>query len=178
MRATMFLPALLLPIALSLAGCGSDKEGTTISFNMSDSDGNESSVANVDGKTGEVSINAPGFKGKLSLPKLNLGGSDFSLNGVNLYPGSTIKTMNISAQKDDTDPSGDGEKGSVRVVFDSPATPDKVIDYFADKLGKADFTLTRKDTGLTGTDDEKKPFSLVVTPAADGHSTGVITAGG
>ncbi len=177
MRATMILPALLIPIALSLAGCGSDKEGTTISFNMSDGDGNESSVANVDGETGEVSINAPGFKGKVSLPKLSLGGADFSLNGVELYPGSTIKTMNISANKGDSE-TGNDDKDSVRVVFDSPATPDKVIDYFADKLGKADFKLTRKGKGLTGTDDEQKPFSLEVTPAADGHSTGVITAGG
>ncbi len=177
MRATMILPALLIPIALSLAGCGSDKEGTTISFNMSDGEGNESSVANVDGKTGEVSINAPGFKGKVSLPKLSLGGADFSLNGVELYPGSTIKTMNISANKGDSE-TGSGDKDSVRVVFDSPATPDKVIDYFADKLGKADFKLTRKGKGLTGTDDEQKPFSLEVTPAAVGHSTGVITVGG
>lgn len=177
MRPTTILPALLLPIALFIGGCDGDKEGTTISFNMSDSEGNESSVANVDGKTGEVSINAPGFKGKVSLPKMNLGSENFSLNGVKLYPGSTIKTMNISANKGDSG-AGEGDKDRVRVVFDSPATPDKVIDYFAEKLGKADFVLTRKGKGLTGTDDEQKPFSLEVTPAADGHSKGVITAGG
>lgn len=176
MRPTTSLSALLLPVALFMGGCDSDKEGTTISLNMSDGVGNESSVANVDGKTGEVSINAPGFKGKVSLPKMSLGGADFSLNGVELYPGSTIKTMNISANKGDSD-AGESDKDRVRVVFDSPATPDKVIDYFADKLGKADFTLTRKGKGLIGTDDERKPFSLEVTPAADGHSTGVITVG-
>ncbi len=172
MRGSMTLLALLAPLTLSLAACGGDKEGTTISFNSTDSDGNV--VAGMDGNTGEVAINAPGFSGTFTLPKMKLGAGDFSLNGVKLYPGSTIKTMNIAAH------GGDDEKGdgSVRVVFDSPATPEKVIDYFADKLGKADFKLTASGKGLKGTDDDDKPFALEVTPAADGHSTGVITAGG
>lgn len=52
---------LLLGIfALPLAGCGDDgKEGTTISLNSMTEDGNV--TAGVDGKTGEVAINAPGF---------------------------------------------------------------------------------------------------------------------
>lgn len=177
MRRSMMFMALLLP--MTLTGCGGDKEGTTISFNAIDSDGNV--TAGVDGNSGEVAINAPGFSGKFTLPKLQLGAGDFELNGVKLYPGSTIKSMNIvaNAGKDDTG-GGENDKGngSVRITFDSPATPEKVRDYFADKLGKADFTLTQQGLGLKGTDDEKKPFALDLKPAANGHSTGVIVAGG
>ncbi|MBX9729989.1 MAG: hypothetical protein K2X59_01560, partial [Sphingomonas sp.] len=124
--------------------------------------------------TGEVAINAPGFSGKITLPKLKLDSSDFEMNGVHLYPGSTISGMNIVGSE-----GKDGEgKGNVRVTFDSPAEPAVVRDWFFDRLGKADFTITKNGTGLKGTDEKNKPFALELTPAADGHSTGVIIAGG
>lgn len=166
---------LLLAIAsLPLSGCGSPtKEGTTISFNAVDSDGNV--TAGVNGKTGEVAINAPGFSGKLTLPKLQLGSDDFELNGVHLYPGSKITGMNILAREDKK---GEADKSSLRVTFDSPASPETVRDWFADKLAKADFAIARDGMGLNGTDNEQKPFRLDLKPAANGHSTGTITAGG
>ncbi|OYY66447.1 hypothetical protein [Sphingomonas sp. 28-62-11] len=177
MRGSTMLLGLLVPLALSLAGCGGDKEGTTITFNATDNDedGEGNVAAGVDGKSGEVSIKAPGFSGKFTLPKLTLGGGDIDLNGVKLYPGSTVTTMNINAK---AGKEGEKDNDSVRIVFDSPATPEKVLDYYAENLGKAEFTLTRKGDTLTGTDDEKKPFSLEVKPAANGHSTGTIKAGG
>lgn len=176
MAKPIMLLALLSPLALPLVGCSSDKEGTTISFNATDSDGNI--TAGMDGNSGEVSINAPGFSGKFSLPKMTLGAGDFSLNGVKLYPGSTITSMNIAAgNREDGGEDGGKDSGKVRVAFDSPADPDKVVEYFAQKLGNAGFTLARKGTRLTGTDDEKKPFTLAIQPAAAGHSTGVITVG-
>lgn len=173
MRKSTMLLALMIPLAMPLAACGGDKEGTTVTFNATDSDGNV--TAGMDGNSGEVSINAPGFSGKFSLPKMKLGAGDFSLNGVKLYPGSTITTMNIAANEGKD---GKDDSGKVRVVFDSPAAPEKVLEYFADKLGKADFKLTAAGKGLKGTDDENKPFTLEVAPAADGHSTGIITVGG
>ncbi|OQW72144.1 MAG: hypothetical protein BVN33_13450 [Proteobacteria bacterium ST_bin13] len=165
---------LLLGIfALPLAGCGDDgKEGTTISLNSMTEDGNV--TAGVDGKTGEVAINAPGFSGKITLPKLKLDSSDFEMNGVHLYPGSTISGMNIVAH----DGKDGDDKANVRVTFDSPAEPAVVRDWFFDRLGKADFKITKSGTGLKGTDEEDKPFALELTPAANGHSTGVIVAGG
>ncbi|OYY67754.1 hypothetical protein [Sphingomonas sp. 28-63-12] len=170
MRRSMLM---LMLCALPLAGCGdAGKDGTTISIKSGGADGNV--IAGVDGKTGEVAINTPGFSGKLTLPKLSLNSSDFDLNGVHLYPGSTISGMNIVAH----DGKNGSDKSQVRITFDSPAAPAIVRDWFFDKLGKAKFTLTKDGTGLTGKDDEKKPFKLELTPAANGHSTGVIVAGG
>ena len=108
--------------ALPLAGCdghGGNEQGTTISLNASDSDGNV--VAGIDGKTGDMAINASGFSGKISLPKIHLDASDFDMNGVHLYPGSTISGMNIDAHDHGQ---GSDNDGTVKVSFESPATPD------------------------------------------------------
>ncbi len=40
----------------------------------------------MDGNTGAVAINVPGFSGKLDLPKIHLDADDFEMNGVHLYP--------------------------------------------------------------------------------------------
>jgi len=132
----------------------------------------------VDGKTGEMSIDAPGFSGKITLPKMKLGSDDFDLNGVKLYPGSTITTMNIAANSDGKGEGKGDSRDKVRIVFDSPATPEKVIDYFADKLAAANFKLTKSGQSLKGTDEDNKPFMLDVKPAANGHSTGTIAIEG
>lgn len=169
MRASIILATLVL---LPLAACGDDKEGTTISINAQGADGNV--VGGIDGN-GQVAIDVPGFSGKLTLPKLHLDGGDFDLNGVKLYPGSKISNLNIMAHEGKKD--GD-DHGTVRVTFDSPADPATVRDWFADKLGKADFTLRKDGMALVGTDEEKKPFRLELQPAANGHATGTIVAGG
>lgn len=167
---------LLTVVTLPLAACDGAKEGTTISLDTRDSDGNGNVTAGIDGKTGQVAINAPGFSGKFTLPKIALDAKDFDLNGVHLYPGSKVKAMNIFA--DDSAKSGNGDgSGRVRVTFDSPADAATVRDWFADKLTKADFTLTKSANGLTGKDEKGDPFSITLTPGTNGHATGEIVAG-
>jgi hypothetical protein len=156
-------------LAAPLAACDGAKEGTTVSLNATDPDGNV--VAAVDGKTGQVSINAPGFTGKMNLPKIQIDADNFDMNGVHLYPGSKISTMNIDAH----DRPGKDDDGSVRVSFDSPAAPTKVRDWFQQKLTDAGFTLQASGNGLTGKTNEGKPFSLDLTPAGADHSNGTIS---
>ncbi len=156
----------LVALALPLAACGSHDrdEGTTITLNAGDADGNV--TAAMDGETGKVSLDLPGFSANIDLPKIQLDASDFDLNGVHLYPGSTITTMNID---------GKGDNGAVRIGFDSPAAPETVRDWFAPKLKNAGFTLHTEGTGLAGTTDEGKPFSMTLAPAGGDRSTGTIT---
>jgi len=169
----MFRPlATALLLAATLSACDGSKEGTTISFNSSDSDGNV--VASMDGNSGAVAINAPGFSGKIKLPKLHLDSEDFEMNGVHLYPGSTISAMNIDAH--DGGKAGDGDdEGTVRISFASPASAGTVRDWFQQKLSAAGFTISASGNGLVGTTNEKKPFKLDLTPDGAGKSKGTIT---
>lgn len=160
-------PLLLFPVLL-LAACG-DGPGTSISINASDADGN---VAFGTDANGQVAIDSPLFKGKLTLPKLRLDAADFDMNGVHLYPGSTISGMTIDARD-----GGHGDKGRVRVSFHSPAAPATVRDWFRGKLVGAGFKLADDGTGLSGTTDEKQPFKLDLGADGTGASNGHIVIG-
>lgn len=164
--------AVLLVVAAPLAACDDSKTGTSISINSTDSDGNV--LATMDGNSGAVAINVPGFSGKLNLPKIHLDAEDFEMNGVHLYPGSTISGMNVEAH-DDGRAGRNDDNGSVRVSFASPATPTTVRDWFQQKLNGAGFTVKPDGNGLTGTTDEKKPFKLELTADGADKSKGVIT---
>ena len=164
----MLRPLFCALALLPLAACDDHKGGASFTLNSSDTDGNV--VANVDGN-GEATIDTPFFKGKITVPKLKLDASDFDMNGVHLYPGSTIGSMNIEAH----DRPGKKDDGRVRIAFASPAAPATVRDWFKDKLHAAGFKLTAKGDGLTGTTDEDKPFTLDLTADGSDKSKGVIT---
>ena len=157
-----------LILAIPLVACDSGGEGTSITINAGD-DGNM--VAGVD-KNGQMSVNVPGFSGKINLPKMKLNAGDFDLNGVKLYPGSTISTMNIDAKD-----GGNGTKdsGTVRIGFDSPATPKAVQDWFLQRLNKdAGFKVKVDGAGLIGTTEDDKPFRLELAPVGADHAKGTI----
>jgi len=169
----MFRPlAAALILAVTLSACDGSKDGTSISFNSTDSEGNV--VASMDGNSGAVAINAPGFSGKIHLPKLHLDSKDFDMNGVHLYPGSTISAMNIDAH-DGGKAGDDDDSGTVRVSFASPASPATVRDWYQQKLSAAGFTLSASFIGLVGTTNEKKPFRLDLSPDGPDKSKGTIT---
>ena len=155
-------------VLVPLAACDSGKDGSSFSINTSDSDGN--ATASVDGK-GQATIDTPFFKGKVTLPKLKLDATNFEMNGVHLYPGSTIGGMNVDVK----DRPGNTDDGRVRVTFASPAAPATVRDWFKDKLNAAGFKLTASGYGLTGKTDEDKPFTLELAPDGADKSNGVIT---
>ena len=165
-------PVLAFILTAALTACGDSKEGTSISINASGTDGNV--VAGID-KTGQVAFNLPGgFAGNIKLPKLKLNAEDFDMNGVKLFPGSTISGMNIDARDGGTGK----DSGIIRVQFESPATPEKVRAWFLDKLSReAGFTVQASGQGLAGTTDEKQPFRLDLAPVGSGRSSGTIVIG-
>lgn len=165
---------MLVPLAaLSLAACsGGDGDGTSITFNGETENGTATTIS-TDGNSGALKIDLPGFKADIAMPKLKLDAGDFEMNGVNLYPGSTITSMNI------TDGGNKGEgSGGVVVRFSAPAAADVVRTWFGEQLRQAGFKLTAAGNGLTGTTDEGKPFRMDLAPDANGTSAGTITLGG
>jgi len=158
--------------ALLLAGCDvKESDGGNTSVTLGGGEMNLTSGTG--GKAGEVKIDVPGFQAKVKLPGIKIDADDFDMNGVKLYPGSTISGMNVMADND----KGGGD-GTVTVAFDSPAAPDAVAAWFQKELTGVGYTLTRAGNALTGTTEEKKPFSLTLDPAAAGHSGGKIVIGG
>jgi hypothetical protein len=156
--------------ALALAGCsGGEGEGTSIQISGNSEDGNVHGAV-VDGKSGKVKVDLPGFQGSFSLPKIQVTADNFDLNGVKLYPGTNIRGINVDA--------GDGaDNDHVRISFDSPATAAAVRDYLRPRLSKAGYTLRAAADGLRGTTDEGKTFALSVKDAGAARSTGTITIG-
>jgi hypothetical protein len=156
--------ALPLVAALALSACDRPNPGTSITVNSSDGE----TLASVDGKSGEVKLDLPGFSGAFKLPKVSLEADNFELNGVHLYPGSKIRNVDV----------GNGRDKAFTMTFDSPADPATVRDWFRDKMGEADFTLTDQGGALVGRTAEEKPFRVDLSPAGSNRSTGTITLGG
>ncbi len=162
--ALLFVPALLL------AACDGADHGASISFSGNNGDG-KPGEATMNGSTGEVKIDVPGFEGSFKLPKIEMTAEDFDLNGVHLPPGSKIRGFNVDA--------GDGAKddGKVTVAFDAPTDPAGVRRWFADRLPKAGYQVHADGAGLLGTTDDKKPFMLKLDGAGAGRAKGTITIG-
>ena len=53
--------------------------------------------ASIDGGSGQVKIDVPGFEANIKLPKVQLDAANFDIGGVKLYPGSKVTSMNIDA---------------------------------------------------------------------------------
>lgn len=116
----LFVP-LLLPIAL--AACHGS---ANINIDGNDTDGN--SVISTDAN-GRIQIKAPGIQGSITLPKVPLDAKNFDIDGVTLYPGSTLKNLKVNDSQGDKD-------GQVIVEFESPAAPTVVRDWFRDNMTK------------------------------------------
>jgi hypothetical protein len=174
MEPAMFRLIPLAAAALALAACGDhDGNSTSISFSSNSSDGVVS--GGID-KSGNLKIDTGGFKADLKLPKFSVDADNFEMNGVHLYPGSTIGSINVNGGDDDKD--GGKDTGTVRVAFTSPASAATVRDWLGQRLTKAGFTLSPDSTGLTGKTDEGKPFSLKLTDQGANKSSGTIDMGG
>ena len=167
MRASLL--ALAAPLAL-LSGCGGNGDndtGTSISITGNDNEG-KPAAASLDGKSGEVKIDVPGFEANIKLPKLQLDADNFDIGGVKLYPGSKVTAMNIDTGKKAK--VGD----TVTIAFDSPADVATVKAWFIEKMKAESFTLAEAATGISGKTDEGDAFTLTLTPGAAGQSKGAI----
>lgn len=157
---------LALPL-VALAACdgGNEGEGTSVSVKGDDGD----TVASV-GKDGRVAIKAPGFEGSVKIPKFEFGADSFEVDGLKLYPGSTIANLDVE--------SGKGNEGNVRLVFDAPAAAAQVQGWFREQMQNAGFTVELKDGALSGKTRDGSPFSLKLAPASDNKARGTLSVTG
>ncbi|MES2755055.1 MAG: hypothetical protein V4659_10360, partial [Pseudomonadota bacterium] len=111
--------------------------------------------------------------GELKLPKFDISAENLDLDGVKLFPGSTVRGVNVDANET---PQNDG--GTVRISFASPATPAAVRDHFRKQFADAGFKVADAGTGMTGTTKDNKPVTLTLSADGADKATGELTVGG
>jgi hypothetical protein len=158
----------IIPLMVLAACDGHDQTGGNgTDINISGEGGNVVAAAN--GKTGNVSLKVPGLSANITLPKLNIGADNLDIDGVKLYPGSTVSGMDIRD-------GGPGQEDKVNIRFAAPAAPDKVRDYFLANFTKNGATVAGNSQGLAGKSKEGEPFTVTLSPDGKGGSAGVLTA--
>lgn len=149
---------LLLLLPLALAAC--DGKGTSVTINANSDDGENSSFTM---NNGTVAIKGDGFEGNFKVPAIKMTAENFDMDGVKLYPNSTITSFNIDAldHKGDTK-----DEGKVVAGFTSPAALATVQGWFRDKLTAKGFKFNEKGNGFAGTTADGESFTLDLS--ADG----------
>ncbi len=165
-----------MPLLLALPACHVSKapkedearNGTSISVNAK-SDSGEDVKITADGETGKVALNLPGFDANITLPKVVLKDSNFDIDGVKLYPGATVSSVNVKADK-----SGGGDNARVQIVFSAPAEPKPVRDWFLKAFADKSVKASISGESLVGETRDGTPFTMDFATGKGGSTTGTI----
>ncbi|QIG78399.1 hypothetical protein [Stakelama tenebrarum] len=170
----MIRPALPLVLLLPLAACGmgddesTEGNATTFSIHAQSDEGNTT----ITGDGGKVGIRIPGFEGTIDIPGFQLKSDDLDIDGVKLYPGTTITHFGIRA-----DDRGNRDSGSVDFEFVSPAGREAVVEWFRERFAEEDMTVAQTEQGFTGTTSDDDHFTLTLTADGDEKTQGKFTIG-
>ena len=154
--------AFLIPPIMFLAACGSEEkksEGTEVSINAEGDGGGIKIQAGKDG--GKIRIGGDGAAINIDVPDfvdLDVAG-DFDIDGVKLYPGSTVTKVDVDAN----DKNG-ADKATVKLGFTSPAAPAKAAEWMASEFAKKGVTVTRSGDTLAGKDKDGADFTIKFAP--------------
>ena len=155
--------AFLIPPMMLLAACGqgeAKKDTPEISINAGDGKGGVQITSNKDG-SGRVRIGGEGVDIDMKIPDfvdLDVEG-DFDIDGVKLYPGSKVGSVNVNAGE-----TGGKDKARVEMGFTSPAAPAKAADWMAAEFAKKGVKITRTGDTLAGTDKDGDAFTIDFAP--------------
>ena len=125
------------------------------------------SVGNGQAESGELSIDTPGFKMKLDIPKAIADRAEVDSDSGVLYPGSTLSGMHVEGR-------GKGEGNRVELRFISKDDPAKIAAWYRDPARAGEFSIKSASRSgdvinLTGTEKEDgDPFDLSLSPRGGG----------
>ena len=154
--------AFLIPPMMLLAACGQGeekKDKTEVSINAGDEHGGVQIKTGKDG--GNIKIGGDGAAIDINIPDfvdLDIE-SDFDIDGVKLYPGSKVTTVNVDAN----DKNG-ADKAVVKLGFTSPAAPTKAADWMAGEFAKKNIQVQRAGDTLRGTTKDGDDFKIDFGP--------------
>lgn len=159
-----------LPLALSACSKVEDEsaDGSGMSIDFSDDSKSDAEKIKIggDGEDSKFSIKADGFSMEVDLPSITLDSDDFDMNDVDLYPGSRVTSFDIQDK--------DGQGGSVRISFKSPAGVEKLASWYETRLTANDFEVARNGTNLSGKTEDGDAYSLALTEISAKETKGVL----
>lgn len=177
----------LLPVALAgvavltLAACSESKVETAepqkeVSISLDGEDSAEQGAVNIDAnsETGRVEVKLPGgIEANVKVP----GGdmmhkTDFDIDGVGLYPGAKVGSVNVKALSGKGDAKG---SATVKIGFSAPADAAAVADWYQQQFEAKKVAVSRSGETLTGTTEDGEDFTLAMTAAGAGASKGELT---
>ncbi len=144
-------------VLVSLAACsvgGNDNGTVTVSANSQD---------------GNVSVRVPGVSIDTKLPKSMFTKSDFDIDGVKLFPGSKIVTMDVNAG------AKKGADAVVDITFSAPAGVDTVRKHFTDGFAREEVAVKTYDGSLTGKTSDGNDFAIDFVPTGANETMGHVT---
>jgi hypothetical protein len=154
--------------------------GCQAKFDPDEADNASANVqASAEGKAeeGKISIKAPGFDLKFTIPKGMVGEAKAERDSKLLYPGAVLRGMAIAAGRG-TAKGGDSE---VEIGFSTPDPLDKVVAWYRDPARAEGFRLeraAREGDGWMVTGVQKRDghgFKLRLGPRTGGGTDGRLT---
>ena len=152
-------------LAFALTACGIAERKERVDEAVAGAKSDNVSMA-LDATTRNMAVNVPGFSGNIKIPGSTMNISDFDIDGVKLYPGSTVGSMNVDA-KDGT--------ANVRVGFVSPADVAAVRDHLAKGFAGKNIAVSGDANGLAGTNADGDRFFISLAPDGAGKTRGLAT---
>ena len=154
--------AFLIPPMMLLAACGQGgdkKDQPEVSINAGDAQGGVHISAGKDGSRIKIGGEGAGIDMKLpDFANLDIEG-DFDIDGVKLYPGSKVTTVNVDANARDGK-----DDAKVELGFTSPAAPAKAADWMAGEFAKKNIQVQRAGDTLRGTTKDGDDFKIDFGP--------------
>ncbi len=122
---------------------------------------------------GKLAIKLPGgFEAKLPMPDSIAEDSKFDIDGVGLYPGARVDTINVDADKKGH---ASGDKAVVVLGFAAPASAETVAGWYEGQFQAKNISVNRKGTLLTGKTEDGDDFALLLSAVAGGKARGQLT---
>ncbi len=177
MKQLMMIAAIGL---VALGGCdrgNHDKDaghGVKISINSDDKDAdaaweNDGGDGKGDGSGVKLALNLPGgFNAKINVPGATMGGGKFDIDGVGLYPGARVTSIDVDAN-------ASPKRSEVKIGFVAPGDAAAVADWYQAQFDAKDVKATRSGESFTGKSDDGDDFTLAIVAGSSGKSSGLLT---
>jgi ABC-type glycerol-3-phosphate transport system substrate-binding protein len=168
-------------VLLALAACSESKvdadAGTKVKIDIDSGDSKTATnvTVNADTDTGKFELKLPGgIDAKVNLPEGmdSLGGDHgkFDIDGVGLFPGAKVRSVNVNASA-----AKDSKSAVVKIGFTAPGDAAAVADWYQRQFDAKHKSVTRSGETLSGTTDDGDAFTIALEAAGAGASKGLLT---